>query len=55
MIYLDFMEKQYRFYTAVQEGNFNGKMCAWEFFWPFYFSTLTSTIMTDMAAGMYIR
>ena len=39
MIYLGLMEKQHHFHTAVQEGNFDGRMCAWEFFLPFYFST----------------
>ena len=32
MIYLDLMEKQHHFHTAVQEGNFGGKKCGWEFF-----------------------
>ena len=39
MIYLDPMEKQHHFHAAVQEGNFDGRMCAWEFFLPFHFST----------------
>ena len=38
MIYLDLMENRHHFHTAVQEGNFDGRMCAWEFFLPFYFS-----------------
>ena len=33
------MEKQHHFHTTVQEGNFDGRMCAWEFLSPFYFST----------------
>ena len=32
MIYLDLMEKQHHFHTAVQEDNFDGRKCAWEFF-----------------------
>ena len=32
MIYLHLMEKQHHFHTAVQEGNFGGKKCGWEFF-----------------------
>ena len=36
---LDDMEKQHHFHAAVQEGNFDGRMCAWEFFLPFHFST----------------
>ena len=38
MIYLDLIEKQHHFHTGVKEGNFDGRMCAWEFFLPFYFS-----------------
>ena len=36
MICMDVIEKQHHFHTTVQEGNFDGKMCAWEFFLPFY-------------------
>ena len=39
MICIDLMEKQYHFHTAAQEGTFGGRMCAWEFFLPFFFST----------------
>ena len=39
MIYLDLMEKQHHFHTAVQEGNIDGRMCALEFFLLLYLST----------------
>ena len=39
MIYLDLMEKQHHFHTAVQEGNFDWRICAWELLLFFYFST----------------
>ena len=39
MICIDLMEKQHHFHTAAQEGTFGGRMCAWEFFLPFFFST----------------
>ena len=39
MIYLDLIEKQHHFHTAVQEGNIDGRMCALEFFLLLYFST----------------
>ena len=38
MIRMDLMEKQHPFNTAAQKGKFGGKMCAWEFFLPFFFS-----------------
>ena len=39
MIYLDLLEKQHHFHTAAQESNHDGRMCTWQFFLPFYFST----------------
>ena len=39
MICMNLMEKQHHFHTALQEGNFDERMCAWEFVLPFYFST----------------
>ena len=33
------MEKQRHLHIAVLDGNFVGRMCAWEFFLPFYFAT----------------
>ena len=39
MICMDLMEKQHHFHTGAQEGKFGRRMCAWEFFLPFSFST----------------
>ena len=39
MICMDLTEKQNHFHTAVQEGKLDERMCTWEFFLPFYFST----------------
>ena len=37
LTYLDLMHMQDAIHTAVQENNFEARLCAWEYFIPFYF------------------
>ena len=39
MIYLDMMQKQQELHTAIQENNFQGILCSWDYFLSFHFAT----------------
>ena len=38
LMYLDMMRMQHVIHTAVQENNFEARLCAWKYFIPFYFA-----------------
>ena len=46
MIYLDMMQKQEKLHTAMQENDFQGILCSWDYFFELLFCNLQAYLRT---------